>query len=146
MKSILVLLSIFSFSLFSAQKSQEFIFKFNVKKWNRAYQKQQKISKDQSSTISLFDVYGKEILFKIKEKSISEKPIENLKVFKGKSADDKKIISLSISPKSLSGSYLENGQQFFIEPVKNACNRYKVYIHPKIDKDVEVGQIKDYVE
>lgn len=146
MKSILLLLSIFCYSLFSAQHSQEFIFKFNVKKWNRTYQKQQKISKDETSTISLFDVYGKEILFKIKEKSISEEPIENIKIFKGKSADDRKLISLTIQPKSLSGSYLENGQQYFIEPVKNSCNKYKVYINPKIDKDVEVGQVKDFVE
>lgn len=146
MKAILMLLSILFFSQISAQKSREFIFNFNVKKWNRTYHKQQKISKEETSTIKLYDVYGKEILFEIKENSISEKPIEDVKTFKGKSSDDKKTIALIILPKSLSGSYLENGQQYFIEPVKNSCNKYKVYIYPKIDKDVDLGQIEDCVK
>ena len=141
MKAILILLSILFFSQISAQESQEFIFKFNVKKWNRIYNKQQKISKNKTTIITLSDVYGKEVLFEIKENSISEKPIENIKTFKGKSSDDKKTIALIILPKSLSGSYLENGQQYFIEPVKNSCSKYKVYIHPKIDKDLKLGQI-----
>ena len=146
MKTVLLFLSIFCFTLFSAQNSQEFVFKFNVKKWNRSYEKQQKISKDESTTITLFDVYGKEILFKIKEKSISEKPMEYIKTFKGRSADDKKTIILTILARSLSGSYLESGQQYLIEPLKGSCNRYKVYIHPEINKDVEIGQILDHVK
>ena len=146
MKSILVLLSIFSFSLFSAQKKEEFTFKFNVKKWQREFKKFQKNKEKGTSIISLFDINGRKIDFNVQEKTVSQERMSGILVVKGNSLDHRKIILLTILPKTMSGSYLENGQQFFIEPVKNACNRYKVYIHPKIDKDVEVGQIKDYVE
>lgn len=146
MKFPLLFIFTFCFGLMSAQKSQQFIFKFNVKKWNKEFVKQQKIDAKETSSINLFDVSGKGISFEIIEKNISEVPVSNLKVFKGKSADGRKIISLTILPKSMSGSYLENGVQYFIEPVKGSCNSYQVYTNPKIDRKVEVGQINDEVK
>lgn len=128
------------------QTTQQFIFKFNVKKWNKEFVKQQKIDRKESYSISLFDVNGKQILFELKEKSMSEIPVPNLKVFKGKSADARKIISLTILPKSMNGSYLENGVQYFIEPVEGSCNSYQVYTNPQIDRKVEVGQINDIIK
>lgn len=146
MKSLLLLLSLSFFGFYSGQKTQEFSYKFNVKKWNKSYQKLQKKSKNSSVELNLFDISGNPIQFNVYEKSISEQPMENIKIFKGKSEDDKKIISLTMLPKSMSGSYLENGQQYFIEPIKDKCNWYKVYIDPKINENVEVGQLKDFVE
>lgn len=146
MKFILPLILILSFGLLSGQNSQEYIFKFNVKKWNREYEKVQKSSSHQNFPINLFDVYGKSVLFEVQERSISEVKIPDLKIFKGKSADDSKIISLTVLPKSFSGSYLQNGIQYFIEPVKGSCTKYKVYVRPNVDKKVEVGQINDFVK
>ncbi len=146
MRFTLLLASMLCFGIVSGQNSQEFIFKFNVKKWNKEFTKQKKLSKDAGFTISLFDVYGKSILFRIKENRISEVEVPDVKFFKGKSADDKKILSLTILPKSMSGAYLENGIQYFIEPIIGSCNKYKVYTTPELNKKVEVGQINDYVK
>lgn len=134
------------FGLVSGQNTQEFIFKFNVKKWNKEFAKEQKLNAGEMFSINLFDVYGKPVLFKLKEKSISAVEVPDLKIFKGKSADDSKIISLTVLPKSMSGAYLENGVQYFLEPIKGSCNKYKVYTKPKLDEKVEVGQINDYVK
>ena len=146
MKFILPLTLMFCFGLFSGQNSQEFIFKFNVTKWNREYVKVQKSSVNQIFPITLFDVEGKPVLFEVQEISISEVKIPDIKIFKGKSADDLKIISLTVLPDSFSGSYLQNGIQNFIEPVKGSCNKYKVYTKPNVDKKVEVGQINDFIK
>ena len=146
MKCTFLLYFIFLFGFFSGQNTQEFIFKFNVKKWNKELQTQQKLGKNETFTINLFDAYGKSVLFKLTEKSISEVAIPNLKIFKGKSADDQKIISLTVLPNSLSGSYLQHGVQYFIEPIRGSCNRYKVYTSPPINKEVEVGQINDVLK
>ena len=134
------------FGLVSGQKSQQFIFKFNVKKWNQEFAKQQKLTKDGMFSISLFDVHGKPVLFKVLERSISEVAVPDLKILKGKSADDQKIISLTILKKSMSGAYLENGMQYFIEPLNGTCNKYKVYIKPNLNEKVEVGQINDHLK
>ncbi|KEY19557.1 hypothetical protein [Kaistella antarctica] len=134
------------FGLVSGQKSQQFIFKFNVKKWNQEFTKQQKLTRDGVSSINLFDVDGKPVLFKVSERSISEVAVPDLKILKGKSADNQKIISLTILAKSMSGAYLENGLQYFIEPVKGSCNKYKVYIKPNLNEKGEVGQINDHLK
>ena len=146
MKSNVLFILMLCFGLVSGQKSQQFIFKFNVKKWNKELQTQQKLGKNETFTINLFDAYGKSVLFKLTEKSISEVAIPNLKIFKGKSADDQKIISLTVLPNSLSGSYLQHGVQYFIEPIRGSCNRYKVYTSRPINKEVEVGQINDVLK
>lgn len=146
MKFTLLFTFIFGFGLVSGQNTQQFIFKFNVKKWNKEFVKQQKLNEDGMFSIDLFDVYGKPVLFKLKEKSISEIEVSDLKIFKGKSADDLKIISLTVLPKSMSGAYLENGVQYFIEPLKGSCNKYRVYTKPVLNEKVEVGQINDYVK
>ena len=130
----------------SAQKSQQFIFKFNVKKWQQELVKKKNSSQGEIYSINLFDVYGKPVLFKLRENNISEVKVPDLKFLKGKSADDQKIISLTFLPKSMSGSYLENGVQYFIEPLSGSCNKYKVYTKPILDEKVEVGQINDYVK
>lgn len=132
------------FGLFSGQNSQEFTFKFNVKKWNRDYVKIHNSSANPIYPINLFDVEGKPVLFQLQEKNRSEVKVADLKIFKGKSADDLKIISLTVLPNSLSGSYLQNGIQYFVEPVKGTCNKYKVYVSPKREK-VEIGQINDFI-
>lgn len=134
------------FGLVSGQKSQQFIFKFNVKKWNQEFAKQQKLNKGGVFSINLFDVTGKPVLFKVTVRNISEVGVPDLKIFKGKSADDQKIISLTILSKSMSGAYLENGMQYFIEPIKGTCNKYKVYIKPNLNEKVEVGQINDHLK
>lgn len=147
MRFILILAVSILFSGFlSGQNKQEFIFKFNVKKWNKELVKNKKLTPNASFKINLFDVYGKPVLFYIKEKSISEVAVPDLKIYKGKSADDLKLISLTVLPMSMSGTYLQNGVQYFIEPLKGSCNKYKVYTNPAVKKEVEVGQINDFVK
>ncbi|MDN3606999.1 hypothetical protein [Kaistella yonginensis] len=146
MKFILVLTGIFCFGLVLGQNKQEYVFKFNVKKWNKEFLKQHKPTKDGMVSINLFDVNGKAVLFEVQEKSISEVNVPDIKIFKGKSTDDTKIITLTILPKTMSGAYLEKGIQYFIEAVKGSCNHYKVYTKPEIDKKIEVGQIEDYIK
>jgi hypothetical protein len=145
MKFTLLFTLIFSFGFVSGQNSQQFIFKFNVKKWNKEFTKQKYLNPDQVNIISLFDVRGNPVLFKIQEKRISEMEVIDLKFFKGKSADDMKILSLTVLRKSMSGAYLENGVQYFIEPDKG-CNKYKVYTKPDLNKKIKVGQINDFVK
>ena len=125
---------------------QEFIFNFNVKKWNREYVKKEKSPQNERFIINLFDVHGKPILFNIKEKSFSENKIDGIRMFKGKSSDELKVISLTILSKSMSGAYLENGIQYFIEPVKGTCHQYKVYVNPTEKKKLEVSQSNDFLK
>lgn len=134
------------FGFVFGQNSKEYVFKFNVKKWNKEFVKQQKKSQDKVATINLFDVNGKSVLFNLQQRSISETEVPNVKIFKGKSADDAKLITLTILPKTMSGAFLENGVQYFIEYIKGSCNKYKVYTKPEIDKKIEVGQINDDVK
>lgn len=134
------------FGFVFGQNSKEFVFKFNVKKWNKEFVKKQKKSQDKVATINLFDVNGKSVLFHLQQRSISEVEVPNVKIFKGKSADDAKLITLTILPKSMSGAYLDNGVQYFIEYIKGSCNKYKVYTKLEIDKKIEVGQINDDVK
>lgn len=146
MKSIVLLITVSCFSILYGQNNHEFTFKFNVKTWQKSYQKLHEIDKNELVVINLFDVSGNPIQFKVMEKSISEQPMKNIKIFKGKSEDDKKIISLTILKNSMGGSYLENGIQHFIEPMKNKCNKYKVYIQLKDALNQENGQLKDFIE
>lgn len=146
MKSIVLLTTLFCFGIIYSQNSQEFIFKFNVKKWQKSYQRLHKYDSNEVVIINLFDVTGHPIQFKVMEKSISEQPIENIKIFKGTSDDGKKIISLTILKKSMSGSYLENGMQYFIEPFKNKCNTYKVYRQVKDASNLENKELKDFIK
>ncbi|MFC6268065.1 hypothetical protein [Frigoriflavimonas asaccharolytica] len=146
MKKLFLLFAVFSFGLLFSQNQQEFIFKFKVKKWQKEFKKHQKNKEKGTSILNLFDTSGRKINFDVQEKNISEVKMKDILNVKGKSLDHSKIITLTLFPKSMSGSYLENGRQYFIEPVKDKCNTYKVYINPTIDKDVEVGQLKDFVE
>ena len=146
MKSTLLIVCLLLFGFVFGQSPKEYIFKFNVKKWNKEFVKKQKKSQDKVATINLFDVNGKSVLFHLQQRSISEVEVPNVKIFKGKSADDAKLITLTILPKSMSGAYLENGVQYFIEYIKGSCNKYKVYTKPEIDKKIEVGQINDHVK
>lgn len=82
----------------------------------------------------------------MQEKSISEIKLKDIIILKGQSLDHTKTASLTILPKSMNGSYLYNGVQYFIEPVNGTCNKYKVYTSPSIDKSIQVGQENDYVK
>lgn len=144
MKSIVLVATLICFSKIYSQNSQEFTFKFNVKKWQKSYQKLHKYESNDVVTINLFDAFGNSVQFKVMEKSISEQPMENIKILKGTSEDDKKIISLTILKKSMSGSYLENGMQYFIEPLKNKCNTYKVYRQATKAINLENKELKDF--
>lgn len=59
MKYIASLAFILIFGLFSAQNKQEFIFEFNVKKWNREFRKFQQNKEKGTSIIHLYDINGK---------------------------------------------------------------------------------------
>ena len=146
MKSTLLIVCILLFGFVFGQSPKEYIFKFNVRKWNKEFINLQKQSQEKAATINLFDVNGKPVLFNLQQRSFSEVEVPNVKIFKGKSADDAKLITLTILPKTMSGAFLENGIQYFIEPLKGSCNKYKVYTKPEIDKEIEIGQINDYVK
>ena len=146
MKSTLLIVCLLLFGFVFGQNPKEYIFKFNVRKWNKEFINLQKQNQEKAATINLFDVYGKPVLFNLQQRSFSEVEVPNVKIFKGKSTNDAKLITLTILPKTMSGAFLENGVQYFIEPIKGSCNKYKVYTKPEIDKEIEVGQINDYVK
>jgi hypothetical protein len=146
MKYIVILAHLCYFSILHSQNPQEFTFKFNVKKWQISNQKLYRIHKNELVVINLFDVSGNPIQFNATEKSISEQPLKDIKIFKGKSNDNKKIISLTVAKKSMSGSYLESGIQYFIEPLKNKCNKYKVYTHTIDTSESDTILEKDFTK
>ena len=146
MNYIAALAFILFFGLFSGQNKQEFIFEFNAKKWQKEFKKFQKNKDKGTSIIHLFDINGRKIAFDMQEKSISEIKLKDIIILKGQSLDHTKTASLTVLPKSMSGSYLDNGVQYFIEPVKGTCNKYKVYTSPAIDKSIQVGQENDYIK
>lgn len=126
----------FSFS-FAQQK--EYTFKLNAKKFKKEFLK----NKNLPQQITLYSTEGQPIIFLVKEYSISETPIPNIYTFKGKSQDDKKLVYFTLSNKKISGSYSQNGVEYYFEPLSK-CNRYKVYTQTR--NEDRIGQEHDVVD
>lgn len=144
MKAFFIVSFLIIFHIFPAQNKGSAEFTFNVKKWNKAYKTQNKQSNAASTKITLSAVQGRATSYIIVEHQMTMEKLANITFFKGKSEDGRKIISLTILPKTLNGSYLENGRQYFIEPVKNKCNTYKVY--PSEVRNPDIGQEADVLK
>ncbi|KMQ58714.1 hypothetical protein ACM46_22100 [Chryseobacterium angstadtii] len=138
MKKTAALLLILIFGILSAQ-SKEHQFRFDVKKFRKEWTK----SKHEKSSLQLkiFDPNGSPLIFNIMESSISEQPIQNINTFKGSSMDGTKRISFTLTKKTISGSYSDQGVEVYFDPVINKKSLYKVYI----PNSVQTGQEKDFV-
>jgi len=130
----MVLLLVFIFSILFAQ-NQEYQFRFNVKKFRKEW-----MENKQSLQLKIFDPAGRPLTFNIAESSISEQPIPNINTFKGASIDGSKRISLTLTKKTISGSYSDQGTEVYFNPVKDKKCIYKVYVSTP-----PTGQEQDFV-
>ncbi|WP_027372422.1 MULTISPECIES: hypothetical protein [Chryseobacterium] len=143
MRNILLL---FCFVLFCSGlqgQSRQFIFSFNPKKFIQ----ENKLDTASSGelTFPLYDIEGKETKYIMLDKTSEALRKAKIFTFKGKSEDGTKLMTLTIASGKLTGSYLENGQAYYIEPLKENCKRkYKIYIKPR--GEYQVGQPIDFVK
>ncbi|KIA83266.1 hypothetical protein OA84_06895 [Kaistella solincola] len=79
--------------------------------------------------------------FKLMEYNLGEKRVPGFYTFRGASADGQKILTLTVKPKSMSGMIRYNAENFYIEKVKNAKNKYQLYL-PKPVKNQENDALK----
>nr|WP_315028400.1 hypothetical protein [uncultured Chryseobacterium sp.] len=144
MKSILLVFTCFTVFCTTLQgQSRQFIFSFNPKKFIQENKLNEASPKE--LVFSLYDINGKETKYITIDKTSETLRKAKIFSFKGKSEDGTKLITLTIASGKLTGSYLENGISYFIEPLdKNCKKKYKIYIKP--DGDYRVGQPIDFVK
>lgn len=79
--------------------------------------------------------------FTLVEYNVGEKRAPGFYTFRGTSEDGQKILTLTIKQKSMSGMMRYNGQNFYIEKVKSAKNKYRLYL-PKPLQNQENDNVK----
>lgn len=145
MKKLITIIFILTINLTFAQRVEK-EFQFNSKKFIKEYQKSVKATKIKTYQLTIVDLQGKDIIFDVFETQISEEKIPNLYTFKGKSKNGNNIISFTISKAGLTGSYSDNGQEIYIEPVAKSCRKHIVYSQSNNRSDGQIGQINDHVQ
>jgi len=144
MKNTLLILLLFTvFGPALRGQSRQFIFSFNPKKLIQ----DNKLDKPHKEEVifNLYDIEGKETKYIMLDKTSDALRKAKIFTFKGKSEDGTKLMTLTIASGKLTGSYLENGNAYFIEPLKENCKKkYKIYSKP--DGEYKVGQPIDFVK
>ena len=79
--------------------------------------------------------------FTLVEYNVGEKRVPGFYTFRATSEDGQKILTLTIEQKSMSGMMRYNGQNFYIEKVKSAKNKYRLYL-PKPLQNQENDNVK----
>ncbi len=142
MKKVLLFLLVF-ISLGVDAQYKEALFKFNAKKFIKNNIGNQYNTNE--ILFNLIDINGQKTTFRVIEKNQPQQRLQGIYSFKGKSLDNKKNITLTLTKKSLSGIYTENAVSYFIEPVSPNCGtKYKVYTGNK--EENKIGQEKDFVD
>jgi len=79
--------------------------------------------------------------FKLVEYNVGEKRVPGFYTFRGASEDGQKILTLTLKQKSMSGMMRYNTQNFYIDKVENAKNKYRLYL-PKPLQNQENDGVK----
>ncbi|REC45284.1 hypothetical protein [Chryseobacterium pennipullorum] len=124
-------------------QSQQYIFNFNPKKFIRENSLEMNDKKE--VVFNLYDINGRETKYITVDKTSDALRKAKIYSFKGKSEDGTKLITLTIASGKLSGSYLENGKAYYIEPAEKNCRKkYRIYLKP--NGDYQVGQPNDVLK
>lgn len=144
MRNTLLLFLCFSTFCTALQgQSQQFVFSFNPKKFIQENKLDEASPKE--IIFPLYDIEGRQTKYIMLDKTSEALRKAKIFSFKGKSEDGTKLMTLTIASGKLTGSYLENGTAYFIEPLKENCRkRYKLYSKPA--GNYQVGQPNDVLK
>ena len=129
----------------TAQKTEDIqvVKEFSFSDENLFKEIQKKAGKDQQIKylkITLPTPVGEE-RFKLVEYNVGEKRVPGFYTFRGASEDGQKTLTLTVKQKSMSGMMRYNAENFYIEKVENANNKYRLYL-PKPLQNQENDLVK----